>query len=78
MPPPTPSTAPARSTSGACPGGGGSKTDLKSIKQKHHIFDHFSIRFESHFGAISEPFLSHFRAILEPCWSHVGVILEPF
>ena len=55
MPPPTPSTAPARLLSGGCPGGGGSKTASKSIKKSIIFLDRFLIRL---------------RPMLMPFWLH--------
>ena len=66
MPPPTPSTAPARSVAGGCPGLGGSKTASKSIKKSILFLDRCLIRFGSHFGAMLAPFLLHF-------WSRIAL-----
>ena len=66
MPPPTPSTAPARSVAGGCPGLGGSKTASKSIKKSIIFLDRFLIRFGTHLGAILAPFLLHF-------WSQIAL-----
>ena len=60
MPPPTPSTAPARSFSGGFPELGGSQTDLISIKKYIRCLDHFSIRL----GIMLEPFCLPFCSIL--------------
>ena len=67
MPPPTPSTAPARSVVGDCPGVGGSKTASKSIKKSIIFLDRFLIRFGTHFGAMLAPFCSIFglRSLLD-------------
>ena len=60
MPPPTPSTAPARSTAGGVAILPGSKTASKSIQKFIIILDRFLIRFGTHFDTILVPFLLHF------------------
>ena len=60
MPPPTPSTAPARSGLGGGAGVPGSKTAQKSIKKIIIFLDQFLIRFGSHLEAVLAPFLLHF------------------
>jgi hypothetical protein len=59
MPPPTPSTAPARSVPGGRPTVGGSKTDLKSIKKNIICLTIF----RSVLGAMLEPFSLPFCSI---------------
>ena len=66
MPPPTPSTAPARSLVGGSPGGGGSKTASKSIKKSVILLDRFLIRFGIHFGAFWSPFWRQNRPKFRP------------
>ena len=52
MPPPTPSTAPARSTFGSCPGVGGSKSVQKTIKKHNHMLGSmFDPLWEPYFGS---------------------------
>ena len=66
MPPPTPSTAPARSFFGGGAELGGSKSASKSIKKSIMFLDRFLIRFGTHFGAMLAPVLLHF-------WSQIAL-----